>query len=41
MSHDGASEVVPNNRAERVIVEWLDFSLDILGKEFTERGWLV
>ena len=41
MSHDGASEVTPNGRAERVLVEWLDFSLDILGKEFTERGWLV
>ena len=37
---DGLFEYDPRSREEVKLTGWLDFSLDSLGAEFTERGWI-
>lgn len=40
MSGDGLFEYDPRSREEIKLTGWLDFSLDSLGDEFAERGWI-
>lgn len=40
MTCDGIEDFEPENEDERKFSEWVDFSLEILCEEFSQKGWI-